>query len=153
MPLPMRSTVFLPNPATIKAGQSQPQAQTESSQFVDGGLYRGFKKTADKMNQRGPVMQNKYVRFDKTKTGPGARITYYYTLVKHSARNFDRARLSARLKHRLTSAICKNDKIKPSLILGATYTYIYRGNDGTEISRIDVNYHSCDTLPVPTDKP
>lgn len=109
------------------------------------GLYEGFKKTAEKLNRRGPVMQNKHVRFDKAKAGPGARMTNYYTLVDYPSQDINRAKLSANLKIRLVSALCHDNKIKPSLVLGATYTFIYRANDDVEVSHIDVNEHSCDT--------
>lgn len=122
-------------------------------QSIAKGLYEGFKKTADKMNQHGPVMENKYVRFDKSRAGPGPRITYYYTLVKHSSQEIDRNRLSARLKTSLVSAVCKSNKVKPSILLGATYAYVYRGNDGVEVSRIEINQDSCETQSVQSDKP
>lgn len=120
---------------------------------VARGLYEGFKKTAEKLNRRGPVMKNKYVRFDKSEAGPGARMTNFYTLVKHPARDYDRARLSAEITAKLVRSLCDNNKIKPSLVLGATYAFVYRGNDGVEVSHIEVNEHSCDTQPTQAAEP
>lgn len=112
-------------------------------QAVANKLYEGFKTTADKFNKRGPVMENKFVRFDKTVAGPGARITYFYTLVKHPSTELDRAKLQKNLSGKLLSAVCNNAKVKPSIELGAAYIYEYSGNDGIEVSRVEVNKHNC----------
>lgn len=112
-------------------------------QAVDEKIYAEFKKTADKFNQRGPTMVSKTLRLDKTTAGPGARITYFYTFTNYSSHDLDRDKLSASLQGRLDKVICTNDKIKPTLKLGATYAYVYSGNDGVELVRLEVNKQHC----------
>lgn len=115
-------------------------------QSINKGISASFKKTADKFNQRGPVMVSKYLRWDKTVAGPGARIAYIYTLTNLSSKQIDQARLNSNLRQRLGSAICKNEKMRPSIELGATYVYVYRGNDGVEVGRIAINNQSCGAI-------
>lgn len=112
-------------------------------QSVSEGMSEGFKKTADKLNQRGPVMVSKYVRWDKTVAGPGARITYFYTLTNLASHDINQDRLNSNLRERIANAICNNPKMKPSIDLGASYVYVYRGNDGVKVAYVEVNSQSC----------
>jgi len=136
----------------IFSGQISKKYQSVKSQYahafheaINNKLYDGFKKTADQFNKRGPIMVSKNLRLDKTEAGPGARIAYFYTFTNNTSHDFKPAELKTTLGTKLAELLCKNDKVKPTLNLGADYIYVYSGNDGLEIMRIDINKDKCST--------
>lgn len=112
-------------------------------QAVSEKLYAGFKKSSDKFNKQGPKMVSKTLRLDKTSAGPGARITYYYTFTNYTSHDLNRDKLRTNLQTQLNKVLCDNDKIKPSLKLGATYAYVYSSNDGVKLVQLEVNKKLC----------
>jgi len=136
----------------IFSGQISKKYESLKSQYaktfheaINNKLYDGFKKTADQFNKRGPVMVSKNLRLDKTEAGPGARIAYFYTFTNSNSHEFKPAELKTSLETKLAGLLCKNEKVKPTLELGADFVYIYSGNDGLEITRIDINKDKCST--------
>lgn len=113
---------------------------------VNDKLYESFKKTADTFNKRGPTMVSKNIRLDKTVAGPGAKITYYYSFVNKASSEFNPVEFNTALKANLIKVLCKNSKVKPTLELGATYAYVYSGNDNIQISKFDINNNDCKNI-------
>jgi hypothetical protein len=63
-----------------------------------GRLNEGFTKAAEQINNRGPIMVDQETRLDKSVAGPGARLTYFYSLPKYSSEDINRKLLLASLE-------------------------------------------------------
>ena len=49
----------------------------------------------------------------------------------------------ANLKPGVQKGVCASKEMKPSLQYGATYVYVYSGNDGVEIGRFEMSKNDC----------
>lgn len=119
------------------------------AQQIEEKLIEAFNKAAEQSNRLGPRMVDKDTRWDTTAVGPGARITYYYSFLNYSSRDIESAWLDANLKSIVKNGVCTDKDMKPSLQYGGTYVYVYRGNDGAEITRFTFNRHDCNLPSVP----
>jgi hypothetical protein len=121
-----------------------------SAQQIEEKLIEGFTKAAEQSNKRGPVMVDQDTRWDRSAVGPGARLTYFYSLPKYSSREIDRGWLLANLKPEIKKGVCASKEMKPSLQYGATYIYAYSSNDGVEMARFEINKNDCNGIaPAP----
>lgn len=114
-----------------------------TQQQIDEALIKGFRQASEQSNRNSPQMVDKDTRLDTTTVGPGARLTYFYTLINYTSRDITASWLDQNLKSTLKNRVCTNVDVKLSLQYGATYVYVYRGNDGAEISRFTFNRHRC----------
>lgn len=126
-----------------EVGKAVSAPSKPSQQRMDALLFEGFTKAAEQANARGPVMVDEDTRWDSTEAGPGARITYFYTFPSYSSREIDREHLLANLRPEVVELACASKEMKPSLEYGATYVYTYRGNDGEDILRFELNRRDC----------
>lgn len=124
----------------VKAHLSSSQP---TQQQIDAKIYEAFKKAAEQLNRRGPVMVDQETRWDRSVAGPGARLTFFYSFPKYSARDIDRSWLLETLQPDIKKSVCGNQEMKSSLQHGGTYVYVYSGNDGIEIARFEVNRYAC----------
>jgi len=124
--------------AKANLSSSQP-----TQQYIDAKFYEFFKKAAEQLNRRGPVMVDQETRWDRSVAGPGARLTFFYSFPKYSARDIDRSWLLEILQPDIKKKACGNQEMKSSLQHGGTYVYVYSGNDGIEIARFAVDRSAC----------
>ena len=129
-------------------------------QQIEEKLIEGFNKAAEQSNRLGPKMVDKDTRWDTTAVGPGARVTYYYSFPHYSSQDITAAWLETNLKSVVKNGVCTSKDMKPSLQYGGTYVYVYRGNDGAEITRFTFSQHDCNlpsqsqqTTPAPLRQP
>ena len=118
-----------------------------TQQQIEEKLLEGFAKAAAQANARGPVMVDQDTRWDRSIAGPGARLTYVYSLPKYSSRDIDRGWLLKNLEPKVRQGVCGSKEMKPSLQYGGTYVYAYNGNDGVEIARFEINNQDCGSPP------
>ena len=114
-----------------------------SAQQIEEKLIEGFTEASEKSNRRGPVMVDQDTRWDRSAVGPGARLTYFYSFPKYSSRDIEQSWLLANLKPGVQKGVCASKEMKPSLQYGATYVYVYSGNDGVEIGRFEMSKNDC----------
>ena len=119
-----------------------PKAEPNKQQ-IENALIKGFNQAADQANKRGPVMVDKDTSWDRTTVGPRAQINYFYSLPKYSSKDIDKSILLSNAQAALKKSVCTNTDMRSSLKLGATYAYVYSGNDGTEIARVEINNSHC----------
>lgn len=111
--------------------RNQPPVSEESLQDV-----------ADNINKTLPRQVDQFTRMDEAKAGPGNRITWYYTLTSVTSKTVDASRIQA-ANSQITTAACGTSSTRSILADGTTVTYIYRGLDGVEITRVDVKPGTC----------
>ncbi len=116
---------------------------TLSPQKTEEILIAGFTIAADKINKQGPTMIDKDTRMDRASVGPGSRLTYFYSLPNYSSKDVDPSGFHVNVEPALKRKVCANIEIKPSLQYGATYVYVYSGNNGMEIARFEIRKNDC----------
>jgi len=117
------------------------RASTQLSQ--QQRVERDFIKAAEQMNEQNPVMVSENIRMDRVVAGPGARLTYFYSIPKHSSNDYDHNEFLANIKPGLKEEVCADKDMKFVLGYGAVYVYSYSGNDGVEIARVEVSKDDC----------
>jgi hypothetical protein len=106
-------------------------------------LQAGLAELADSTNKKLPIMLDKETRWDKTEASSGLRLNYFYTLPNYSSRDVEPNDIQTNAKPDVIKNACTNKEMKPSLQLGVTHGYVYRGNDGVEITRFEINKNDC----------
>jgi len=114
-----------------------------TKQKLDEALIKGFNKAAEEANSKGPIMVDSDTSWDNTTVGPGVRINYFYSLINYSSKDIDKTTLINSMQPEVTKNVCSSSEMKVSLELGATYSFVYKSNDGVEIGRIEVNSSKC----------
>lgn len=121
----------------------QAAGQLESLMAPESALIWGMERAAAQLNKKTPVMLDDDLRWDSASVGPGARVTYKYTYVNHPAAGVDRQAVLRDLLEPLGASVCTDEATRSSLELGATLSYLYQGNDGIEVARLDIDATSC----------
>ena len=125
------------------AGDSAFRSSGPTPQQIEEKLIEGFNKAAEQSNRLGPRMVDEDTRWDTTAVGPGARVTYYYSFPNYSSQDITAVWLETNVKSVVKNGVCTSKDMKPSLQYGGTYVYVYRGNDGAEITRFTFSQHDC----------
>lgn len=118
--------------------QSQP-----TQKQIDEQLYEGFKIAAEQSNQRGPVMVDANTRLDHAEAGPGARVTYHYSLPQYSSQDIDSNSLMSSLYPEVRKKTCETKETKVPLGYGGVFSFVYVGNNGVEIARFEIGKKDC----------
>jgi hypothetical protein len=110
-------------------------------QQIQGGLA----EAADSINKITPKMIDEETRLDKAEVNSGLRFNYFYSSPNHSSLEYSshEAQFQTDMKKKTKNKVCINKEMKNSLQLGVTYGYVYRGNDGVEITRFEINENDC----------
>ncbi len=123
----------------LNTGQIEPPKPTP--QEAERTLTEGFEVAAKKLNANPPRTLDGNIRFDWASVGPGARITYHYTLTKHSSKDIGPDWIADILRPIIKNKACV--KMKETLQYGGTYVYSYSGNDGVWIASFQVDRNDC----------
>lgn len=121
---------------TAFSSQSRPQE-------IERELIKGLTQGVEQSNRLGSRMVDPDTRLDTSTVGPGARVTYYYSLLKHSSHDITGAWMDANVRPIVRNGVCTNKDMGPSLQYGATYVFVYRGYDGAEIARFTFDRRDC----------
>jgi hypothetical protein len=100
-------------------------------------------QVASKLNERFPIMLDKDTRIDTTVAGPGRTFTYFYTFPSHASDDFDPEALHAALEPAVRQSECGIPQMRELFQAGVTAYFVYRGNDGVEITRTSVSPSDC----------
>ena len=112
-------------------------------------MIEGLETAAEILNRQVPMMVDDFTRMDSVTVGPGAMITYHYSLPGHTSQDWDE---TFQQEHEATvrQKTCAMEGMKPSLEWGAIYAHAYEGNDGVEITRFEVRQSDCALLITPS---
>ena len=97
---------------------------------------------AGEINSTLPRMVDPATRLDKAIAGPGATMTYLYTMPGQTAADFDLS-MAGEAAELIKAHACGSPPLLNLLNKGAKATYVYRGADGKEIVRTDVRIVDC----------
>lgn len=117
--------------ASIASHFSQPQK-------LEGQTAEQAEAIARQLNARGQIMIEDGVQWDRTVAGPGPKMTYYYTFVDSPA-----SEMTAPTRAEFVKVMCNFDELQSALQGGADVVYVYSGNDGSEIARVELSPSDC----------
>jgi hypothetical protein len=124
-----------------------------SEEEIKQELINSFAKEAEELNKKTPIMIDKDTRLDKIALEPDARVIYFHTLPNYSSHTITSDYIQQNTKQSVKAKVCLDEKIKSALQDGATFVYVYNGNDGVEITRFEITKNDCNNLAVATTKP
>jgi hypothetical protein len=104
---------------------------------------RALEIAADDLNQHPPGSPKDVVRFDRAFAGPGAQITYYYTVPDYSSGQIHADLLRKVAEPMLRRDLCAETAVKSSMVYGAKFIYVIRANNGGEVLRLEMNKSAC----------
>ncbi len=90
-----------------------------------------------------PKMVDSQTRLDRVSAGPGAQLTYFYTLPNYASIDVNRSWITIDVKPKVTKNVCADQELRKLLIAGATLMYVYKGKDGVYINQFQVTQHDC----------
>jgi len=93
---------------------------------------------SNEINKNLPMMIDENTRVDSTLGGPGNKITYFYTLVNHSAQDIDIETLKPTLKKQLINNYKSSSGMKDLRENDVELQYIYRDNQAVELMKFIV---------------
>jgi hypothetical protein len=110
---------------------------------IQSAIVQGLEKAARQINERGSIMVDEDTRMDGASVGPGARMTYLYTLPKHSSLEIDAAWMKTNVQPIVRKNMCSKPAVVSALKDGVTYIYSYSGSDGVKIVNIEITQRDC----------
>lgn len=94
-------------------------------------------------NRGMPVLLDQDTRMDSLVAGPGAMLTYMYTLTTLRAGEVDRSALEQRIRGPIKLGVCSAPDLQEFFQYGVTLRYYYRGSDGGFAAQGDVTPKDC----------
>ena len=94
-------------------------------------------------NEKLPMMVDKQTRLDKVVAGPGAQITYLYTLPDYASFDVSADWISTDVKPKVTKDVCDTAVLRKLLASGVTLVYAYKGKDEVDINKFQVQDFNC----------
>lgn len=98
--------------------------------------------TAIMVNREAPQIIDDQVRLEKAESGPGALVTYHYTLI-----NYDGDALpddaAAEMGTDLIKQTCSNEALRKAIGDGLKFDFLYANNLGATVASVSVSAESC----------
>lgn len=94
-------------------------------------------------NGKLPVMVDKQTRLDRVESGPGAQLTYRYTLPDMAAPEANGYWISSEVQPKVTRDVCDTPHLRRLLASGAVLAYAYEDKNGDDIGRFAIKDADC----------
>ena len=94
-------------------------------------------------NEKLPAMVDKQTRLDKVEAGPGAQLTYRYTLPDLAPPTVDGYWIITEVQPKVTRDVCDTPMLRQLLAAGATLVYAYKDKNGADINRFTIKNADC----------
>lgn len=117
--------------------------RTAADRILSPDIDAMLAQVANKMNERLPMMVDEQTRLDSTVGGPGRTFTYIYTLPSYASADIDVENLHGVIVNTIRQQECAIPEMRKLFKKGVTANFIYRGNDGIEITRTAVTPADC----------
>lgn len=100
-------------------------------------------KVVDQFNKQLPMTVDRDTRLDSTQAGPSRTITYHYTIVTARADEIDTKEVHRIMSSRIRNSVCTDPDMQAFLKNGVTISHLYRGSDGSHITKIAIAPRDC----------
>lgn len=122
------------------------QAAVESSQPAPN-VEATLQQVATQINAQLPRMLDQETRMDEARSGPGKTLTYFYTLTSYDSREVDHQSALSAIEPGVRRRECNSSKMRVLFTSGVTAQFVYRGNDGGEITSFAISPADCGIVP------
>jgi len=95
-----------------------------------------LKQTAQTMNASAPIQVDSETRLDTTTSGPGKRLTYYYTLVNLTTSDLDLDQFTKAMRQQLANNYKSNAQMAGLRNMQVELHYVYRDKGGSTVATI-----------------
>jgi hypothetical protein len=102
---------------------------------------------ANQVSLSAPKNVDDDTRLDGAVAGPGAKLSYRFTLVKYKAADIDPAAFDTKVAPGIRDVNCKLADVKNLIARGVLVSLEYRGSDGALVSTVPLNNASCASKP------
>lgn len=127
----------------VKSNQSSTSSSAKSSlEEIQQKVIDGFSIAAEQINQSAPTMVDEETRLDKASVGPGALLTYHYTLPNFVSDDLDANFINTVFAH-TKEFVCTTKEMKPAMQYGGAYGYSYSSYDGVHIGEFIIDRDTC----------
>jgi hypothetical protein len=106
-------------------------------------VVQNLKLQADAHNGWGPTHVNAWTVLDKTTVGPGARLTYFFTLLGATAKSPVKGLEDMEEGSGARIKLCGQASSRKLLDDGAVYEYIFRDQAGGEVGHFEIGKEDC----------
>ena len=131
----------------LSAGVAMLVGSTFSREFIRPLLRPSVEeklvRAANDVNSKTPVSLDEYTRMDSALAGPGAQITYFYTLIQHESTNPSVREFGMLMRPVLLRNYCGSDEMRAMRDDDVKLAYVYRAKDGPEVSRVEIQAKEC----------
>lgn len=100
-------------------------------------------KLSENTNKQLPRTIDRNTRVDTTEVAPGRRMTYHYTITNARADDVDVEKFYQSQSPNLRNSVCTDPAMQVFLKNGVTFSYSYRGIDGSYITKIEITPSDC----------
>lgn len=121
----------------------KPDRNSAAGAVENSNLDMALTQVASKINETLPMMVDKDTRLDTTYGGPGKNFSYIYTFPSYASTELDADTVGSEILPGIKKNVCGNKEMQDMLRSGVTAHYVYRGNDGIEIARLNVALSDC----------
>lgn len=95
------------------------------------------------LNKQLPMTMDADTRLDSTRTGPGLKLTYQYTLTSYSASELDSGQLQQIMEGAIRQAACSDPNMRQFFTNGVSIGYDYRGKQGGKVMEFAISPSDC----------
>jgi hypothetical protein len=103
------------------------------------GVEQILRNTSQTLNASLPLQVDSETRLDTTTSGPGRRLTYYYTLVSTAVADIDVARFTEQMKPNIVNNYRTNPSMADLRRMDVELGYVYRDKVGNMVATITVS--------------
>lgn len=128
---------FVNNNETSTSASAKPKLEQIQQKVTEG-----FNVAAEQINQSAPTMVDEETRLDKASVGPGALLTYHYTLPNFALSDVDTNFIDTVFAH-AKDFVCTSKEMKPAMQYGGAYAYSYSSNDGVHLGEFTIDRDTC----------
>lgn len=121
----------------------KPVGKSAAEAIEKPNLDKALTQAASKINETLPMKIDKDTRLDTTYGGPGKNFSYIYTFPAYASAELDANAVRSNILPGIKKNVCGNKEMRDMFRSGVTAHYVYRGNDGVEIARLDVSPSDC----------
>lgn len=98
--------------------------------------------TAEMINQNAPQVIDDQVRLERADVGPGALVTFNYTLINYDGDDLPESAVAG-MRTDFLKQNCTNPALRKPIADGLEYKYLYANKSGTTVANILVSAEGC----------
>jgi len=116
---------------------------SRSGSASQASIEAALRTMVNEANRGMPMLLDQDTRMDSMVAGPGALLTYMYTITTLRAAENDRQILERHIHGPIKLGVCSAPDLQEFFKYGVTLRYFYRGSDGGYVAQGDITPKDC----------